>query len=313
MKVQIALTVITAALMICPARGYTDSGILEFYDFPSPIGVVACKTFTNEKNQKAKTIYFVEKAHSGESRNLKPLTEADLSIHSETEYFYENDRLVREADFRGPNHVLQRTTKYIYEEPDVVIAETYRADQTLEWRVTRRNGTSVLEVRYDDSGQRVIAATGNLSEADPNILAWGPPENKVSISAQMEKQSGSLADMAVNIIVRNQGTESQRLFDGPTYYEEMSLELCDASGNQVAQDPAYINACAKRFAELNAGRKAAWQTLSPGRAQVFTSAYPLTYWYPKLSPGHYTLVVHRSLNGPDYKLTSNPARFEITD
>lgn len=317
MRAQIATALTFIALMICPASEHPDFGIFEIYEFPSPIGVVACKNFTNGKNQKTKTIYFVEKAQAGESmhsgRNRKSLTETDLLIHSETEYFYENDRLVLETRFRGPNHVLDRTTKYIYEEPHVVIAETYRADQTQEWRAVRRNGTSVLEVRYDDSGQRVIAITGNLSEASPDILAWGPPENQVSISAQMEKQSGSLTDMAVNIIIRNQASESQRLISGPTYYEEMSLELRDASGNLIPQDADYITACAKRFAELNPGRKAEWQTLWPGRAKVFASAYPLTYWYPKLSPGKYTLVVHRSLNGADYKLTSNPTRFEITD
>jgi hypothetical protein len=278
------------------------AGELRIYAFPTQIGVIANRTFRDDKGRISKEIFYTLKNFAE-----PPYTEAMLDVQSVVIYTYDDRGLKIKSEHydRSMNLLYRWETKYDDNKGKREIKYTSEGIRTYEIRYVERS--SVSHLYYDDSGKNLVGIRGLLPQDIDLPFGWGEPVNGLSCGIAHTKVKSATDDSPVDAIyvnVKNIGLKDVVI----EKIEAAEIELRDRSGALVKETAEYLS---NKQDGLQKYRQSYGQLVKPGESGYIYPAYELRVRYGNLAPGQYSIRVRQPIGVMGISLLSSAIHFEV--
>ncbi len=298
----IALAILASHWCIASAA-CAESVNLNIYDEMTQNGTFAQKVFSDESGKPVRVIYY------GSKRSTRPKIEEDLIPTKIELYRYENGLESWMGEY-SPDYLPKRALETSYDAAgDPTIRQWRDADGIVRYRMAFENKRCVSHLYFDDTGERLIGIIGKITEGLDLHYGWGRPFDGLACGVGVNRNPGKLDALEFQVNMRNVTDSPLRVLTGLPY-EEMKVELRDASGQLVPQDAERVRRQVKEMHRMNPQHRESLQTVEPNASQTF-GPRSLSWWYSDLPAGTYRLLVRRRITGPEFELVSKPLELTI--
>jgi hypothetical protein len=290
-----------ALLLVNAIRSSSQTGELkqelQIYHHQTQIGVIARRTFSDSRGRVLKSIYY-----TGSEDATVPYTEAMLKpVSISLNKYDDQDRVIRSEVYDSRMTLSSYTEiKYVNEQERRETLYTAAGVRTYEIRFVGRR--TVAHLYFDETGKQLVAIRGQIPGDLP--FGWGETETGLACGITVTYHHATVdlrAGYAVQVNFKNSNSDCIQIPELPP----ADIELRDAAG---------------RIVTTQVTGKDRWQAsreygyvICAGEAGNTYPPYELSFRYPNLSPGRYSVRVRQAMPGRDRPLMSNAVTFEVSD
>ena len=273
-----------------------QDGELTIYPMFGQTGVVANRTYRDDKGRLVKTVFYRAK-----ERIEPPYKEEDLLIESIRIHKYDQQGREFREEHYSPDLKLNRIMVTLYDSQGQKESIVWlNSKEVREYEIRYSDGKSVSHLYFDDSGTTLRAIKGVIPKDIDLGNGWGEPVNGLICGIAVNKLAAPVKDMLISVTVRNLTSKSAQIVTGDD--NDIQMILRDVAGKLV---PSVKTPYRKQKGNL--------QTLHAYEAGYWIPAFELHKWYDNLGPGEYTLTIKRRVSGEEFPLVSNTLPITILD
>ena len=289
-----------------PALSGADT--LVIYPMETQNGTIARRTVTDEHQRPVREIYYRTNASP-----KSPTVESDLIPYVTRLYNYDRQGREEWMGEYSPKLILQRSFETLYEAEGRRQTRLWRdTDGIVRYQSRSENGSTVSHLYFDDTGKDLISIRGKIPPDMDMASGWGKPAGGLACGIGINRSRGKIHDFRFYVTVRNL-TASPLVVVSCLPYQEIKVELRDASRHLVKVDTGHLRRRDKDLRAMNPDKNDTLQTIQPTESQTFNGGHELKDWYPGLPSGTYILTVWRRADGPDFALASNPVQLQVEE
>jgi hypothetical protein len=297
------MRMIVILLLAITARAQEPKGELHLYERTTQIGTVANRQFKDDKGRVVKDIYYTQSDKSTGPFNEELLREQSIRTYGYDEH---NCRIIEQQYEPGPKLSRTYKTECIDGTATPRLTVVLRASGTREGEVRHSaTGSRQTILYFDNSGQKVVAISGQLPTDIDLVHGWGQELDGFAAGIAPNQEKGRQQDLSVLVNIKNVSHSAE----GMIMMSPVLVELRDANGRVVEWKSAYRTFVGNDQSDHcpSFTKEGAPMT---GRSQQ-RGGYGLNEEFGRLAPGKYSMTVSFCVSGQSERLVSNTIFLDV--
>lgn len=272
------------------AHAEEEGGKLRTYDRMTQIGTVACRDFHDAGGQLVRQIFYTQ----------------GMRVQSSRTYEYDDRDRIKKTTHFDASGILNRTLTY--ERGEDWERGTWRnADGIRTYLMVRGKGKHG-DLYFDDTGERLVGARGNLPPDFDLADGWGRAVTGLVCGLGVSTKTGTLDEIELTVTIKNlrppaRPSETAK-FQGSA---ELPMGSLHYKPRLISEQGKVFKAGDAKHATLNPHafqKPIRGQRVHPGRVESRGSS-PLSTWFEEIPAGRYQLLVSQPDEDNDLSLISN--------